>query len=845
MSAVLNDLSLMRHHRRAALSAHPGLKGLDYIDVLMDGSTLDLYFVPPAKGIKKDAIPDIGTANIRIEGALGDPVTFTVESIHKLSVDHKLNMTITVIASTGTASRYTLKLINLPDMDPFFTEAEFSLNTDEPRAFDCAKDIQPQPISEPAPEIDYLAKDYASFRKLMLDRLSLIIPQWREGNAADWPVAVVEAIAVAADHLSYYQDAVATEAYLGTARRRISVKRHARLLDYKMHEGCNARTWVVFEVKDGEPVYIKRGTRLLTRLEKYPVHIPLHSDLFGQAMAENPEMFEILHTTKLSAQQNRLGFYSWGARELWLEKGTTSAALAVPGSPGSGDQELRPGDVLIFEELLGPSSGKEYDADPEHRHAVRLTSVTSTVDPLYQQLGNHPEEDEKLILNIEWRARDALRFPMCVSTVINGELVTDVSVVRGNVAAVEHGRSYQGDALQPEVVPEDGHYRPRLQRRGITYSVPYDDEESRSKAATDTLIQDPIDALPAVTLKAMAPQLKQLHESNSNEDAKENVERESFVTNIETWTPQTDLLTSNRFARNFLVEMDEDGSAHLRFGDGIRGRQPIPASRFTADYHIGNGAQGNIGRDTLAHIIVEAEEVFNVKTVRNPLPARGGINPEPIEQVKYYAPNALQTPERCVTEADYMEITLRHPLVGRAKAQRIWTGSWHTMYVAIERKDDRPVDNVFKNEIREFLERYRIAGADIHICSPHYVAVKIVLTVHLHPDYFPSKVRQELVEIFSNAEFADGRKGFFHRGKRGFGQSIYLSHILETAINVPGVAWVDLARETIQFQRMGQPPGDEIEKGLIEAGPFEILSIESDADSPENGMIDFIVQGGL
>src|SRR5690606_5996430 len=42
----------------------------------------------------------------------------------------------------------------------------------------------------------------------------------------------------------YYQDAVAQEAYLGTARRRISVRRHARLVDYFLHEGCNARAFV-------------------------------------------------------------------------------------------------------------------------------------------------------------------------------------------------------------------------------------------------------------------------------------------------------------------------------------------------------------------------------------------------------------------------------------------------------------------------------------------------------------------------------------------------------------------------------------------------------------------------
>ncbi len=57
---------------------------------------------------------------------------------------------------------------------------------------------------------------------LMLDRLAEMLPDWNERNPADLGIALVELMAYAADHLSYYQDAVATEAYLGTARKRVS-----------------------------------------------------------------------------------------------------------------------------------------------------------------------------------------------------------------------------------------------------------------------------------------------------------------------------------------------------------------------------------------------------------------------------------------------------------------------------------------------------------------------------------------------------------------------------------------------------------------------------------------------
>src|SRR5439155_4928009 len=103
------------------------------------------------------------------------------------------------------------------------------------------------PVSYPAPEINYLAKDYVSFRQLIFDRPALTLPDWRERHVPDVGVALVDLLAYVGDYLSYHQDAVATEAYLATARQRISVRRHARLVDYRMHEGCNARTWLCIE----------------------------------------------------------------------------------------------------------------------------------------------------------------------------------------------------------------------------------------------------------------------------------------------------------------------------------------------------------------------------------------------------------------------------------------------------------------------------------------------------------------------------------------------------------------------------------------------------------------------
>src|SRR5262249_52370510 len=117
-----------------------------------------------------------------------------------------------------------------PGFDPRYACAPIRFRLDCAKDVDCAAGT---PCVKPAPalpDINYLAKDYPSFRQLFFDRMAITVPGWQERHVPDIGVALVEVMAYVADHLSYYQDAVATEAYLATARRRISVRRHARLV---------------------------------------------------------------------------------------------------------------------------------------------------------------------------------------------------------------------------------------------------------------------------------------------------------------------------------------------------------------------------------------------------------------------------------------------------------------------------------------------------------------------------------------------------------------------------------------------------------------------------------------
>src|SRR5215471_14554395 len=91
------------------------------------------------------------------------------------------------------------------------------------------------------------------------------MPGWQEKHVPDIGVMLTELLASVGDQISYQQDAVATEAYLGTARQRISLRRLGVLVDYAMHDGCNARAWVQLQVNAASFTPSKGATQFLTR----------------------------------------------------------------------------------------------------------------------------------------------------------------------------------------------------------------------------------------------------------------------------------------------------------------------------------------------------------------------------------------------------------------------------------------------------------------------------------------------------------------------------------------------------------------------------------------------------
>jgi len=792
--------------RRLKVSQNTVINGIDYMEVVsFDQKTLEVHFLHPLTG-EVDGLPDgvginpLGIQNIQIDGGV------RIKNIEVESIPINANVLTVNVNTAGDFSTYTLHLvISSTDLetpqgyDPQLSHIDFSFKANCPSDFDCKSTDNCLDENIPDPRINYLAKDYGSFRNLALDRLSLLMPDWQERSAADLQIALIELMAYTGDYLSYYQDAAATEAYLFKARKRISARRHARLLDYHVHNGCNARTWVFIEVVPGgvaDTGILNKGTVLFTRGMENQVMV--NSAEINKVLREpEVQVFETKHDVTLLSVHNEIEFYTWDDSACCLPRGATHATLFRSDTQ---NLLLEVGQVLVFEEILGPTTGKASDANPTNRQAVRLIKVENKVDIL-----NGID-----IVEIEWHEADALTIPLCISAKIDGVLINNISVARGNIVLADHGMTINTNELMPNMATDEEKFRPILPHQGVTVSTPYQHDQNLIVPAAYTLDQEADKAFPEIVL----------------------------LDDDEIWNTQRDLLASNRFAQEFVAEIEADLTVQLRFGDDILGKKPGDGFQPTAQYRIGNGLPGNIGAEAIARIHWDNN---GISRIRNPLPAVGGQSSETIEEVKQFAPEAFRTQERAVTEADYAVKTELHPQVQKALATFRWTGSWHTVFLTIDRKNGLSIDDQFKIEICSHLEKYRMAGYDLEIRPPKFVPLEIEMNVCVKQGYFRNVVKQKLMNIFSRFDMPDASRGFFHPDNFTFGQPVYLSAIYKQAMNVDGIESLELKT----FKRYARSANLEKENGVLQPGEREIIRLDNDPNFPENGKINFLMYGGL
>ncbi|MFS0736122.1 baseplate J/gp47 family protein [Sphingomonas sp. 1P06PA] len=777
--------------RRARVADHPLLNGIEWLDVLDRDAPpgiarQQLLVVHMLKPLAELPFAQITGAPAVSVTAVSRPAD--VPALGPLGLDPDRNLVVWTDRPGGNAP-YELRLHRgLGDdrppagLDPRLAAIAFSFKVDCSGDADCVapgcSENKPPP---PAIPFDTLARDYTGFRRLMLDRMRALLPGWEGRSPADLGVTLAELLAYAGDALSWRQDAVAQEAYLGTARHRISLRRHALLVDYRIDEGRAAEALVQLRLADGLPAQdIPLAGVALATGGGAPIWFEPVDDEGRDALDT------ALGSVRLDPDHHAMPLHDWGDGRCCLAAGATSATL-VGHYPA-----LRSGDWLILEEVLDAVTGRAADADPSRRHAVRLTAVRAFdgTEPLVDPLPDPPLE----VTEIAWEPAQALPFALCLGT--DAARNQPVAVARGNLVRAVHGRTVRDEPLPP--VPE-----PWL-----------------------TMPPEPADRCADAPPRPIPPRYRPVlaHGPLVHRAGGDGLARPAMLLTDdagERWTAQPDLLLSESADRHLVAEIDDDGHAVLRFGDDRYGRRPASGTTFSAHYRVGGGIAGNVGAEAIRHVVSADPRLAGA---RNPLAAHGGTAPESAAQIRRRAPEAFRRQERAVTLADWEAAGARLPAVTLAAASSRWTGSWRTTFVALDRQGGDPPDPPARAAALAALDRLRLAGRDLAIGDGVPVPILVSLLVCVADGALRPQVAAGLAKALGSGIAADGRVALFHPDRLSFGQAIPLSPILAAARGVPGVVSVEVTR----FARADAVDDlQPLASAILRFGPLEIARLDT------------------
>src|SRR5262245_30972920 len=708
--------------------------------------------------------------------------------------------TLLTLDQLGDFSVYTLT-VSGPDVDPFFASRKlrFRLACGDP--FDCRP---PAPETTQAAElpvaIDYLAKDYSGFRQALLDFIPTRLPAWTERSEADLGTMVLELLAATADTLSYVQDRVANEAFIGSATQRRSVADHLALIGYQMDEGASARTWLQFQVNEIHTL----------GAAGFQVSNTPTSD------AEPVTVFETLAGATLDPRHNEMRLFTWGNENCCLPREAGSAVLI-----GRFDG-LKAGDYLLFEDDRG------------HRDIVRLVDDAQVVTAgaiASPPLASPPVAVGPLTL-VRWSDATPLHYEYCLGQAATSPL-TPQTRVRGNLVVATHGETINETLQSPVPAP-----------------VTAESSGSAERRRRLRLGSAPLAHLDAETRGLVAP-LPVISPTSTDETATSFTTRQSRSTSTlsvevdgEPWEERQSLLESRPDDHVFRVEIDDQGAATVVFGDDVFGQRLPDTAMVTATYRVGGGAVGNVGADTLNRPLPLDPPLPWLVSVTNPVAATGGRDLESRDHARRVGPATFQKPLVAVTADDYQaaaqaftNVQGRQP-VQRATAAFRWTGSWLTVQLAVDPLGGDTLTPALRQALRDHLESARLAGYDLAVAGAVYVPIELTIEFCVASGGRASDVQQALQAALSNGDLPGGRTGFFHPDNFSFGDNLYVSRVFAAVMAAPGVESAQITRLT--RQHAAEPDRDtaiNLRQGFLAIGPGEIIRLDNDRNFPEHGTL--------
>jgi len=162
------------------------------------------------------------------------------------------------------------------------------------------------------PAVAYRVGTHADFKRSMLARLSSAdlpaLADLKTRDDDDLAIALIDAWATVGDVVTFYQERIANECFLGTATERLSLVELARLIGYRLKPGVAANAFLAFTLD--EPVTLAGGPETALRSQPGPSGTAtIDVGLKVQSVpgpGELPQTFETVETLEARSAWNAM-----------------------------------------------------------------------------------------------------------------------------------------------------------------------------------------------------------------------------------------------------------------------------------------------------------------------------------------------------------------------------------------------------------------------------------------------------------------------------------------------------------------------------------------------------------
>ncbi len=218
-----------------------------------------------------------------------------------------------------------------------------------------------------------------------------------------------------------------------------------------------------------------------------------------------------------------------------------------------------------------------------------------------------------------------------------------------------------------------------------------------------------------------------------------------------TYNAYTNIFDVDSESRLFLFQEIDDERYQIMFGDNVLGRKPANGAIIRVSYIVTNGIDGNNATNfnfagKLTYIVggVDKAITSGISLITTTQKSENGDSIESVDSIKYLAPRVYASQYRAVTPNDYKSlIPFLYPNIDSVSAyggEELDPPEFGKVYITVKPKNGEFLSTVAKDQIKNDLKKYTVAGIKQEFLDLKYLYVEFNSTVSFDSGFISDKL---------------------------------------------------------------------------------------------------------